>query len=55
MILALKVADLKKMPPGGADDQAFERFAVTMTDGSRRLLCVPFDGSGSALGVDFKS
>lgn len=50
-----KVADVKKMTPGGADDQAFERFAVTMTDGSRRLLCVPFDGSGSALGVDFRS
>ena len=52
---AEKVADFKKMPPGGADDQAFERFTVTMTDGSKRLLCVPFDESGSSLGVDYKS
>lgn len=48
-----KVADLQKMPPGSTDDQVFERFAVTMTDGSKRLLCVPFDESGG--GVDFKS
>ena len=48
-----KVAGLQKMPAGATDDQAFERFTVTMTDGSRRLLCVPFDEGGA--GVDFKS
>jgi hypothetical protein len=48
-----KVAGLQKMPTGATDDQAFERFTVTMTDGSRRLLCVPFDESGAR--VDFKS
>jgi hypothetical protein len=48
-----KVADFQKMPQGATDDQIFERFTVTMTDGSKRLLCVPFDESGA--GVDFKS
>jgi hypothetical protein len=48
-----KVADHHEMPPAATDDHAFERFTVTMTDGSRRLLCVPFDESGAR--VDFKS
>ena len=48
-----KVAGLQQMATGATDDQVYERFAVTMTDGSRRLLCVPFDEGGA--GVDFKS
>ena len=50
---AEKVAGIGKMPQVTTDDQVFERFTVTMTDGSKRLLCVPFDESGA--GVDFKS
>jgi len=47
------VADLQKMPPKANDDHVCERFTVTMTDGSKRLLCVPFDEGGGR--VDFKS
>lgn len=49
-----RVAGLHEMPLQTTDDNLFERFTVTMTDGSRRLLCIPFD-EGGALGVDFKS
>ena len=48
-----KIADIQKMPLPAAEGSVLERFVVTMTDGSSRLLCVPVDESGG--GVDFKS
>lgn len=48
-----KVADIGTMPQAMTEDHVFERFAVTMTDGSKRLLCVLF--GEKAGGVDFKS
>jgi hypothetical protein len=50
---AEKVAGIGKMPQVMTEDQVCARFTVRMTDGSKRLLCVPFDESGA--GVDFKS
>ena len=48
-----KMAGLQKMPQVMTEDQVCARFTVKMTDGSKRLLFVPFDESGG--GVDFKS
>lgn len=49
------IADFHEMPPAATEDHAFERFMVSMADGSKRLLCIPFEESGNAFGVDFKS
>lgn len=48
-----KMAGIGKMPQVMTEDQVCARFTVKMTDGSKRLLFVPFDESGG--GVDFKS
>lgn len=50
-----RIADFHEMPPAATEDHAFERFMVSMADGSKRLLCIPFEESGNAFGVDFKS
>ncbi|MCX6875919.1 MAG: hypothetical protein NTW21_19235 [Verrucomicrobia bacterium] len=47
------VATLKAMKPAEADAAAFERFGVTMADGSQRLLCVVT--SAGEPKVDFKA
>jgi hypothetical protein len=47
------MAGIGKMPQVMTEDQVCARFTVKMTDGSKRLLFVPFDESGG--GVDFKS
>lgn len=48
-----KVATIDEMPEVGNESGVFARFAVTMENGSRRLLCVPFDEGGGR--VDFEA
>lgn len=48
-----QVAEVKAMPAAGNGTDTFERFAVTMADGSTRLLCVVVSEAGAK--VDFKS
>lgn len=47
------VAKLDAIAPGSAGDLAYERFAVTMADGTRRLLCLLPAAGG--VRVDFKA
>lgn len=47
------VAKLDAIAPGSEGDQIYERFAVTMADGSRRLLCLLPAAGG--VRVDFKA
>lgn len=48
-----KVAKVQEMPAAGNEGGVFARFVVSMSDGSRRLLCVPFDEGGGR--VDFEA
>lgn len=47
------VAKLDAIAPGTAGDLVYDRFAVTMVDGTRRLLCLLPAGGG--VKVDFKA
>jgi hypothetical protein len=50
---SLKVTKLTQLPQNIASQDSHARFAVSMDDGSARLLCVPFHESGECK-VDFK-
>jgi hypothetical protein len=49
----LKVTKLTQLPQNIASQDSHARFAVSMDDGSARLLCVPFHENGEGK-VDFK-
>lgn len=48
-----RVAKIEEMPRAALDERILARFSVTMKDGSKRLLCIPFDEGGGL--VDFRT
>lgn len=49
-----QVDAIDPMPDVSSDEGFFARFAVSLNDGRKRMLCLPFRSGGEAL-VDFKS